>query len=219
MFKDAKQGVWDGVQEQILIRMLRKWGRRYKSDDEENLPVICRTIQLLYFKFCHIILTLSFFHCTLVLLILADYLNSLSLLSRSPPLPAVSLVSCGRPGKFDLLGTLIVFLSQLSFAINCIDCFSITTFICFKDHFFSRCDKMIRLALFLGSAIVVARLIQTSLNKYFKISFLIQLFNLPFNFTFILHFQDQFCSLPVSPQSGSIRGKPIKVSQIIFEGI
>ena len=118
MFKDAQQGVWDWVQEQILIRMLRRWGRRYKSDDEENLPVICRTIQLLYFKFCHIILTLSFVHCTLVLLILADYLNSLSLLSRSPPLPAVSLVSWGRPGKFDLLGALIVFLSPLSFALN-----------------------------------------------------------------------------------------------------
>ena len=116
MFKDAQQGVWDWVQEQILIRMLRRWGRRYKSDDEENLPVICRTIQLLYFKFCHIILTLSFFHCTLVLLILADYLNSLSLLSRSPPLPALSLVSWGRLGKFDLLGALIVFLSPLLFA-------------------------------------------------------------------------------------------------------
>ena len=102
---------------------------------------------------------------------------------------------------------------------------------------------MIRLALFLGSAIVVARLIQTSLHKYFKISFFIQLCSLPFTFTlhfqdqffwssfvtclsqshftftFTLYFQDQFCSLPVSPQSGSIRGKPIKVRQIIFEGI
>ena len=97
---------------------------------------------------------------------------------------------------------------------------------------------MIRLALFLGSAIVVARLIQTSPHKYFKISFLIQLCNSPFTFTFTLHFhlltlfplshfiftcslhfKDQFCSLPVSPQSGSIRGKPIEVRQIIFAGI
>ena len=132
----------------------------------------CRTIQLLYFKFCQIISTLSFVHCTYVLLIRAVYLNSLSLLSRLPPLPALSLVSWGRLGKLDLLGALIVFLSQLSFAINCIDCFSITTFIGFKDHFLSKCDNMIRLALFLGSAIVVARLIQTSLHKYFKISFL-----------------------------------------------
>ena len=171
----------------------------------------CRTIQLLYFTFCHIISTLSFVRCTYVLLILADYLNSLSLLSRLPPLPALSLVSWGRPGKFDLLGALICFkLNWLLFYHH---------FIRFKYHFFSRCDNMIRLALFLGSAIVVARLIQTSLHKYFKISFLIQLFNLPFNFTFILHFQDQFCSLPVSPQSGSIRGKLIKVRQIIFEGI
>ena len=110
---------------------------------------------------------------------------------------------------------------------------------------------MIRLALFLGSAIVVARLIQTSLHKYFKISFLIQLCNSPFTFTFTLHFhlltlfplshfiftcslhfhllastslahftlKISFCSLPVSPQSGSIRGKPIEVRQIIFAGI
>ena len=204
MFKDAKQGVWDGVQEQILIRMLRKWGRRYKSDDEENLPVICRTIQLLYFTFCHIISTQSapLYTCSphpcwlsQLTFIVISFASSAGSISRV----------VGQAWQVWLAGR--------------IDCFSITTFICFKDHFFSRCDKMIRLALFLGSAIVVARLIQTSLNKYFKISFLIQLFNLPFNFTFILHFQDQFCSLPVSPQSGSIRGKPIKVRQIIFEGI
>ena len=124
--KDAQQGVWDGVQEQILIRMLRKWGRRYKSDDEENL-----TDNAGQFNYCTshsaTLSQLTLFHCTLVLLILADYLNSLSLLSRSPPLPALSLVSWGRLGKLDLLGALTAFLSPLSFVLNVIFLASVTT--------------------------------------------------------------------------------------------
>ena len=177
MFKDAQQGVWDGVQEHILICVLRKWGRRYKSVDEENL-----TDNAGQFNYCtsnsaklsrlflsstvhtfssSLLIISTHFHCYLVRLLCRHYL------------------SCRGAG----LVSLTCWAHWLFFYHH---------FIRFKYHFFSRCDNMIRLVLFLGSAIVVARLIQTSLHKYFKIIFSIQLCSLPFTFTFTLHFQDRF---------------------------
>ena len=119
MFKDAQQGVWDGVQEQILIRMLRKWGRRYKSDDEENLPVICRTIQLLYFTFCHIISTQSapLYTCSPH----PCWLSQLTFIVISF---ASSAGSISR----------VVWQAWQVWLAGHIDCFSITTFICYKLH-------------------------------------------------------------------------------------
>ena len=91
MFKDAQQGVWDGVQEQILTRVLRKWGRRYKSDDEENLTDnagqfnYCTsnsaTLSRLFLSstvhtFSSSLLTIStHFHCYLVRLLCRHYLS------------------------------------------------------------------------------------------------------------------------------------------------